>query len=82
MMGTGSASISKDILDFNKIAFCCPILECYGSTETAGIISATNKDDPCSEHVGGPMNGVKIRLRSNIELGYSVKDIPYPRGEI
>jgi long-chain acyl-CoA synthetase len=30
LMGTGTATISKDILDFSKVAFCCPILETYG----------------------------------------------------
>lgn len=36
LCGTASAPISKDILDFMKIAFCCPVIEAYGQTELAG----------------------------------------------
>lgn len=55
-MVTGSAPISPDILDFMKIALCCPILEGYGQTETMGASFITNRNDPKSGHVGGPLH--------------------------
>lgn len=54
-MVTGSAPVSRDVLDFLKIAACCPILEGYGQTETMGASFVTDVNDPLSGHVGGPI---------------------------
>lgn len=34
---TGSAPLSKEIIDFMKITTCCPFYEGYGLTEAVGI---------------------------------------------
>lgn len=45
-MVTGSAPVDKNVLDFMKIAACCPILEGYGQTETMGASFVTHSKDP------------------------------------
>jgi len=41
LMITASAPIHEDILKFLKCAFCCPIVEAYGQTESCGASFAT-----------------------------------------
>jgi long-chain acyl-CoA synthetase len=81
IMLTGSAPISKEVLDFLKICFCCPILEGYGMTETSAGSCITIPGDPKSGHVGGPVCNVKIRLRDIPEMNYLSTNNP-PKGEI
>lgn len=81
LMITGSAPISSDVLDFLKICFCAPICEGYGMTESCGGSTITYLTDPLSGHVGGPLQCVKIRLRSLPEMNYSVDSTP-PKGEV
>ena len=82
LMVTGSAPIDKAVLEFLKIAFCCPILEGYGLTESAAGSCITSEDDPMSGHVGGPTEYVKFRLKDLPEMDYRITDTPYPRGEV
>ena len=82
MMVTGSAPIDKAVLDFIKVCFSCPVLEGYGLTETASAGCITDKADPVSGHVGGPLEGAKIRLKDLPEMQYLSTDKPYPRGEV
>ena len=81
-MITASAPISKEVLEFLKLAFCCPILEAYGLSETSGPVTLTLKEDPISGTIGGPMQHVAIRLKDLPELDYRITDKPFPRGEI
>lgn len=80
-MVTGSAPIASDVLDFLKCAFCCPIIEGYGMTETSAGSVTTTFGDPKSGHVGGPLANVKIRLRDIPEMEYLSSANP-PKGEI
>lgn len=81
LMLTGSAPISKEVLDFLKICFCCNVLEGYGMTETSAGSCITMVGDPISGHVGGPVANVKIRLRDIPEMNYMSTSDP-PKGEI
>jgi len=81
-MISGSAPIDGQVLDFLKIAFCCPVLEAYGLTETSGGCSGTVPADPVSGHIGNPIECAKWRLRSLPDMEYLVTDKPYPRGEL
>ena len=87
LMVTGSAPISKDVLKFLKIAFCCPINEGYGQTECTAAASASASNDSEVGHIGGPYPTCDFRLFDIPEMNYTSKDQdeqgnPLPRGEI
>ena len=86
-MLTGSAPISKDVINFLKIAFCCPFYEGYGQTETAGGSCLTFSEDGESGHVGGVLPQHELKLVDVPEMDYRSTDKdengnPFPRGEI
>lgn len=86
-MMTGSAPISKDILNFLKIAFCCPINEGYGQTECGATGSITWTHDPTCGHVGAPYPACEFKLVDVPEMNYTSEDKnengeANPRGEI
>ena len=87
VMVTGSAPISKDVLKFLKVAFCCPINEGYGQTENTAAASASWSNDPEVGHIGGPYPTCDMRLFDIPEMDYTSKDKDengnsMPRGEI
>jgi long-chain acyl-CoA synthetase len=87
IMITGSAPISKEVLEFLKIAFCCQILEGYGQTECGAPASITWTRDPTSGHVGGPYRCLDIKLVDVPDMNYTSEDKDdhgnlAPRGEV
>ena len=87
LMVTGSAPISKDVINFLKIAFCCPFYEGYGQTETAGASCLTFSEDGEAGHVGGVLPHHELKLVDIPEMDYLWTDTdeegnPLPRGEI
>lgn len=82
IMLTGSAPIDKQVIDFLKICFSCPIIEGYGLTESAAGSCVMDQEDPVTGHVGGPCESVKLRLKDLPEMSYMSTDKPYPRGEV
>eukprot|EP00347_Sterkiella_histriomuscorum_P021352 403334285 len=86
-MITGSAPISKEVLNFLKIAFCCPILEGYGQTECGAPATLTWSNDPQSGHVGSPFSACDIKLVDVPDMHYTSLDVDekgesHPRGEV
>ena len=63
-MFTGSAPIDKQVLDFMKICFSCPIVEGYGLTESGAAGTSMKPEDTVMGHVGGPNETIKMRVRS------------------
>ncbi|KAJ1786698.1 medium-chain fatty acid-CoA ligase faa2 [Coemansia sp. RSA 2167] len=79
---SGSSSISHEAMAFLKCTFSCDVNEGYGLTETCGPASSTTHDDTSTGCVGTPYPPNMVKLVSVKELGYTVYDKPYPRGEI
>lgn len=81
-MGSGASPLSPDVMDFLKVCFGCQVMEGYGMTETSCIISAIDKGDNLSGHVGSPNPACEIKLMDVPEMNYTSEDQPHPRGEI
>lgn len=81
-MLTGSAPISKEVLNFLKIAIGVPIFEGYGQTETTACSCLTDSEDGTAGHVGGVMPYCELKLVDVPEMDCYSTDTPYPRGEI
>ncbi|KAI8615949.1 hypothetical protein BC830DRAFT_242483 [Chytriomyces sp. MP71] len=79
---SGSAPITADTLRFLKIAFCCPVIEGYGSTESAAGAAIGFRGDHDPGHVGPPTSCNEVKLVSVPEMKYNATDKPFPRGEI
>jgi long-chain acyl-CoA synthetase len=87
VMITGSAPISREVLSFLKIAFCCQIHEGYGQTECAAPASITWSQDKLAGHVGAPFPSCDIKLVDVPDMNYTSDDKdeggnPLPRGEV
>jgi long-chain acyl-CoA synthetase len=70
-MVTGSAPISKEVLSFLKIAFCCQIHEGYGQTESCAPATITWSKDPSVGHIGAPFPPLDFKLVDVPEMNYT-----------
>lgn len=83
MIASGGAPLSAETQNFITLAFCFPLGQGYGLTETCGAASLCELSrDLTSGHVGPALRSCELRLRDWSEGGYTVYDKPYPRGEI
>ena len=82
MLSSGASPISPGVFDFLRICFGCAVLEGYGMTETACLITLTPPGDAASGHVGPPTPACEVKLADLPEMSYTNADLPYPRGEV
>ena len=72
ILTTGSAKMSPIVMAFIRECFThCEVNDSYGITECGGVTYNDMLD-----------SGVNFRLESVPEMGYTLDDKPYPRGEI
>lgn len=76
LMVTGAAPISEEVFRFLQVAFCCPVLQGYGLTETSAAICLTRPQDFSVGHVGAPLPSCEVRLCDVPEMNYSSKNDP------
>lgn len=81
-MGTGSAAIAPDVLEFFRVVFGCDVTEGYGQTECTALAFCTARGDNSFGHVGGPTPCLEFKLVDVPDLNYFHYDKPNPRGEI
>lgn len=79
---SGGAPLAPETQSFMNVCFSCPIGQGYGLTETAGGGTVCRHDDYTTGRVGPPISCAEIKLVSWEEGGYSINDMPYPRGEV
>lgn len=88
MMAIGSAPMSKDVMAFLRICFCCPIMEGYGQTECTGSEMIQHYADTMDAgYVGGVLSMLEFKLKDVPEMNYFTSNLtedgkPYPQGEI
>ncbi|RLN96460.1 hypothetical protein BBJ28_00020152 [Nothophytophthora sp. Chile5] len=79
---SGSAPLSAEVKEFMKVVFCCDVAEGYGLSETAAAVTVGAVDMPMGAHVGSPVMYAQVQLEDVVEMGYTSRDKPRPRGEI
>ncbi|XP_028967670.1 long-chain-fatty-acid--CoA ligase 4 [Galendromus occidentalis] len=78
----GSAPLSADTHSFIKACLDVSLLQGYGLTETTAGATLMEVSDRSVGRVGPPLYGDVVKLIDWTEGNYSVKDKPFPRGEI
>ncbi|XP_954248.1 long-chain-fatty-acid--coa ligase 5, putative [Theileria annulata] len=80
-MLTGSAPLTPKIFDNIRALFSIPLVSGYGLTETCAGAFHTERYEPDSTHVGGPVPCMEFRLKSLPDYNYYTTD-KIPKGEL
>ncbi|WVO19611.1 uncharacterized protein IAS62_000900 [Cryptococcus decagattii] len=82
-IASGAAPLRKDVHEMLKVVFSCEVVQGFGMTETVGTCSVGIPWD-----VGGPGTCGRlqpcndVKLVDVLDMGYTAKDLPNPRGEV
>jgi len=79
---SGSAPLSPTLQQFERVCFCCPVIQGYGLSETCAVTTVQLDQDQTLGHVGPPVPSNEVKLISVPEMNYTPDDKPFPRGEI
>jgi len=77
MISVGGAMVNQAHVEFLSRVLPCEIYQGYGSTEGGGLATANHNDNKLM-----PFRDVKFRVESRPDLGYTMEDKPFPRGEL
>ncbi|KAJ3082478.1 long-chain fatty acid-CoA ligase [Quaeritorhiza haematococci] len=79
---SGGAPLPRETHQFLTTVL-CPILQGYGMTETCGLIAICSVDQVgVLGEVGPPGAATEVKLVDVPDTNYSVKNKPYPQGEV
>ncbi|XP_063228553.1 long-chain-fatty-acid--CoA ligase 4 isoform X2 [Bacillus rossius redtenbacheri] len=78
----GGAPLAQDTHEFIKVCLCVDLTPGYGLTETCSAATVLDRYDMSTGRVGNPTTVTDVRLVDWAEGNYTVKDKPYPRGEV
>lgn len=81
-MVSGSAPLDPSLQDFLRIALSIDLVQGYGLTETYALTNVQSFPDLTTGNCGRIAPSIEACLLSVPEMGYSVDDKPYPRGEL
>jgi len=76
---TGSAPISREVMEFARSAFSCILPEGYGQTEATATVTMCHPFEPEVGHCGPPVESVMLKLVDVPEMDYCAND---GKGEI
>ncbi|KAJ1884411.1 medium-chain fatty acid-CoA ligase faa2, partial [Coemansia sp. IMI 209127] len=79
---SGAALLSAEVQDFFRVALSCNLIQGYGQTETFGSGALQVTTDTTAGHVGVPMPGIDMRLRSIPKMNISATSPTCPKGEL
>lgn len=78
---SGAAPLPPHIQEFLKVIIGADVIQGYGMTESAALLTLNNPDDQNVGHVGPPVPACEVRLVDVPDMEYLTTD-KYPRGEV